>query len=111
VAAITVRRVPEEVHGGLRRLAEARRLSVEALVRVGLAEMVRREAGDTGAAPMTGFGEASGAWGSTGAADATGASTSGVAPGELWGALKGSVHVPAETDLTAPPGESWEAGQ
>jgi hypothetical protein len=28
---------------------------------------------------------------------------------ELWGALKGSVHVPPETDLTAPVAEAWHA--
>ena len=29
--------------------------------------------------------------------------------GDLWGALKGTVHVPTGTDLTAPLGEAWGA--
>jgi prevent-host-death family protein len=30
-------------------------------------------------------------------------------PTPLWGAMKGSVTVPAGTDLTQPTGETWEA--
>jgi len=48
VGAITVRNLPDEVHGGLRLLAEARQVSVESLVRVVLAEAVRRENDEAG---------------------------------------------------------------
>jgi antitoxin (DNA-binding transcriptional repressor) of toxin-antitoxin stability system len=30
-------------------------------------------------------------------------------PAELWGALRGTVKIPPETDLTQPAGEPWEA--
>jgi antitoxin (DNA-binding transcriptional repressor) of toxin-antitoxin stability system len=30
-------------------------------------------------------------------------------PAELWGALRGTVKIPAGTDLTQPTGETWEA--
>ncbi len=106
MGAITIRNVPDEVHGGLRRLAASRQLSVESLVRVALAEVVRQETGGAGSAQVTGFGEASMPWQAAAPGDAT---MSPLPSGELWGALKGSVHVPAETDLTAPLDESWQA--
>jgi len=109
VGAITVRNLPDEVHGGLRLLAEARQVSVESLVRVVLAEVVRRENDEAGPPKIAGFGEASMPWGMTGSRETTGTAMSEGAPGELWGALRGSVHVPAGTDLTAPLDESWQA--
>jgi plasmid stability protein len=103
MSAITIRNLPEDVHAGLRRLAAARGQSVEAFVRNILAEAVQSAAQpDSTPAKATGMSEATFPW------NGPPAGPPRPLP-ELWGALKGSVHIPPGTDLTAPLDEVWEA--
>jgi plasmid stability protein len=98
MSAITIRNLPESVHAGLRGLAAARGQSVEAFVRNTLAEAVQSTAAEGKSTKVTGMSEAGFPW-----------NAPKTAPPELWGALKGSVHIPPGTDLTAPLDEVWEA--
>jgi hypothetical protein len=99
MSAITIRNLPETVHDGLRKIAASDNLSVEALVRNLLAAAAADGAKTTEA---TGMSEAPLPWG----ASPAGAQSMR----ELWGALKGCVQVPPETDLSAP-AETWEAAR
>jgi hypothetical protein len=71
--------------------------------------MVRREGDAPGPAQASGFGEAAMPWGALVPGDPDHSVGPEAAPGELWGALKGSVHVAPDTDLTAPLAERWRA--
>ena len=102
MSAITIRNLPEHIHTGLRGLAAARGQSVEASVRNMLAETVQSAAAkDTHPAKAPGMSEATFTW------NVPQIALQG--PSELWGALKGSVYIPAGVDLTAPLDETWEA--
>jgi hypothetical protein len=106
--AITVRHLPEGVHAALKHQAAVHNRSVEAHVRVILAAHTapppQLNATLPGPKPMcavaNGFAEAALPWG-------------GLKPAtplpDLWGALKGTVHVDPATDLTEPLDEPWEA--
>jgi len=96
--ALTIRNLPDGVHTRLRALAGDAQVSVEAFVRRILAEATAEK--DRNMSP-TGFAEASQPFihAAAGAAAAT--------PPELWGALKGSVFVASQTDLTTSSGEHW----
>jgi hypothetical protein len=87
--AITIRNIPESVHAGLKRRAATSKLSVEELLRRLLSSWV-----DTSADPMQ-----------------TETETLKPKPPypDLWGAMKGTVHIPPDTDLTAPLDEAWKA--
>jgi plasmid stability protein len=98
MSAITIRNLPDGVHNDLRQLAAAANLSVEALVRNLLADATQPSP-----VKLPGMADAGGSWGP--APETAAAQT---AP-ELWGALRGSVHVPAATDLTASTAELWDA--
>jgi plasmid stability protein len=101
--AITIRNLPEAVHTALKHRAAREKLSVEALVRRLLAtEMLARRQDEEGSR-MTGFAELSQPWGHA-------LSVPQSAP-DLWGALRGTVHIPADTDLAAPLDEDWEAAR
>ena len=103
MSAITIRALPDSVHDRLREMASSGNLSVEALVRNLLGEATRRDA-----EKVTGMAEASSRW--IGAPKAGGARAKvPPAPVELWGALRGCVHVPAPADLMAPADEAWDA--
>jgi len=102
--AITVRRLAEETHGGLRRQAAARGVSVEALVRDALARLVAGEQSMTAMTAPPGMAEQAMPWpapapiqGGTGGFES------------LHGALAGRIHSAADTDLTSPIGEQWDA--
>jgi plasmid stability protein len=98
MSAITIRNLPETVHDGLRQMAAANNLSVEALVRNLLATSTE---GAT-VTKATGMSEATAPWGAT--------LSSAQSTTELWGALHGTIHIPASTDLTAP-ADTWEAAR
>ena len=102
MAAITVRSLPEPVHEALRAMAAREGVSVEGLARRLLAAGSRGDVRD-GDMGVTGMAEVSLPWGP--APEAVVAQS----PMELWGALRGSVFVPAGMDLTAPLDETWEA--
>ncbi len=102
MAAIAIRNLPDAVHEALRQRAAERQISLEGLVRMILAEAVAGQA-DAVSPTVSGFAEVSLPWGAP-----------QLSPGadptrDLWGALKGSVHVPGNADLTAPLGEAWHA--
>ncbi len=100
MGAITVRNLPNDVHTKLRHMAADAKVSVEALVRNVLAEavaqMVLLETGQFG------MSEASPQWVHAPAGSGTNAT-------DLFGALRGTILVPPETNLAEPTGESWGA--
>ena len=99
MSAVTIRNLPDSVHDGLRQLAAAAaNLSVEAFVRNLLANATQQSSVN-----VAGMADAEVSWGL--APEKAAAQT---AP-DLWGAMKGCVHVPAGTDLTAGTAEPWEA--
>jgi hypothetical protein len=98
IAAITIRNLPDPVHDALRQMAEACNMSVEGLVRNLLAKAVAQS--EAGESKPTGIAEPPQTW--SGAPTLT-------PPTGLWGALRGTVHIPPGTDLTAPTGALWEA--
>jgi plasmid stability protein len=105
MSAITVRGLGEETRDGLRRQAAARGMSVEALAREALAAVAA--AGEHSMMPMTapaGMAEQSMPW-------PVPAPVHGSATGfeSLHGALAGRIHVAAETNITSPTGEMWDA--
>jgi hypothetical protein len=102
--AITIRNLPESVHATLKQRAATAKLSVEELVRRVLAswagpmgDPIQKESPN-----MHGFSEASAGW------PAPPAQVQASHP-DLWGAMKGSVHVHPDTDLAAPLDELWKA--
>jgi plasmid stability protein len=97
---LTIRSLPEPTHAALKSLAEKRQLSVERLVRGILTEAVTESAGPAGG---SGLAEVSAAYAPPSLKLATGPVAG------LWGALKGTVHVPEGTNLTAPLDEAWLA--
>ncbi len=101
--AITIRNLPETVHTALKQRAAREKLSVEALVRRLLATEMLVSRHEEGGTKMTGFAEISQAWGQSPAVPQP-------AP-DLWGALRGMVHIPAGSDLSAPLDEDWEAAR
>jgi plasmid stability protein len=100
--ALTIRNLPGDVHTRLRERAAAAQVSVEGLIRRTLADVVTAQPEDRKMAP-TGFGEVS-----LPLIHAAANGSAGAMP-ELWGALKGSVRIETDTDLTAPTGEVWSA--
>ncbi len=99
MSAITIRNLPEPVHDSLRQMAASDNVSVEALVRNLLATAAAAGVKTT---EITGMSEAAMPWSvKSAAAQST---------PDLWGALKGTVHVPPETDLSAA-ADSWEAAR
>jgi hypothetical protein len=79
-------------------MAASDNVSVEALVRNLLATAAAAGVKTT---EITGMSEAAMPWNVKSAAQST---------PDLWGALKGTVHVPPETDLSAA-ADSWEAAR
>jgi plasmid stability protein len=98
MSAITIRNLPETVHDGLRQMAAANNLSVEALVR----NLLAATADGATTTKAAGLSEATAPWGATPPPSQSTA--------ELWGALRGTIHIPAATDLTAP-ADTWEAAR
>jgi hypothetical protein len=103
MGAITIRNLAEPVHDLLRHAATARSMSVEALCRVLLTEAMTVDKAAPVSQPQHGFSEAPMAY-----AYPPKAVTAEKLP-DLWGALKGSFHIPAGTDLTKPLDEAWQA--
>jgi plasmid stability protein len=103
MAAITIRNLPDHVHEWLKDSAKAWDMSAEALCRLILGEAISREGKAHLVPPVTGVAEVRASYTGPVTIDAPALSP------ELWGALKGSVHVPPETDLTAPLAEAWHA--
>lgn len=100
MAALTIRNLPDDVHGRLRACAGEAQVSVEGFVRRILAEATAEK--DEAMSPA-GFSKAPLPF-------IHAASGMSAAPlPELWGALRGSVRVAADTDLTAASGEDWPA--
>ena len=112
MAAIAVRNVTDAVHARLREVAAVRGVSVESFVRTVLAEAVLPQEGGLNV-KVTGFSDVSAPW----PAPSSGApwamtprdEAAGSELPELWGALKGSVHVAQGADLAAPMDEAWQA--
>ena len=102
--AITIRNLPESLHATLKQRAAAAKLSVEELVRRILASWAVSGVAtiQKDSAMMPGFSETSAAWPQPPAPAI-------VSHPDLWGAMKGSVHVHPDTDLTAPLDEPWKA--
>ena len=106
--AITIRQLPDHVHAALKQQAASHNRSVEAHVRAILAAYaepaVPNPLPPSGAPHMPeapkGFAEASVPWGNL---------TPASPLPDLWGALKGTVHVNPATNLTEPLDEPWEA--
>jgi plasmid stability protein len=102
MAAITIRNLSDPVHEWLKDRARARTISVEALCRTLLAE-ARVLDGQPGSGPKA-----------SGMADAQAGNSVPPKAGpahkmqDLWGALKGSVHIPTDADLTALLLEAWQ---
>jgi plasmid stability protein len=103
VSAITIRNLPDTVHAALKRRAALEKLSVEALVRRLLAAAMLAPRHDEGTAPMTEFAEIAQPW--------VHAPSASHPAADLWGALRGTVHIPAGTDLAAALDEDWEAAR
>ena len=101
MGAITIRNLSEPVHDWLRGKADERQTSVEALCRLLLADAMVRDTPNLQNGP--GMSEAPMAFVPPAKVTAKQKMTG------LWGALKGSVHVPDTTDLTAPLFERWKA--
>ena len=105
--AITIRGLADETRAGLRRIAAAKGVSVEALARDSLTALARSEDsavivhGQT-TPVLQGFGEQIRGWNMPQQSAAPSFET-------IWGALAGRVHVAPGTDLTAPTGEVWDA--
>ncbi len=100
MGAITIRSLPEDVHTKLRHMAADAKVSVEALVRRLLAEATAQMV-----LPETGqfeISDASPQWVHAPAGSGTNAT-------DLFGALRGTILVPPETNLAEPTGESWGA--
>lgn len=95
MAAITVRNLPGDVHAKLRSLASSKGSSVEALVRTTLAQASH------GAPLSSGFSEMQAPWNGPDVKTST--------PANLWGAMRGTVHLDPAADLSAPTGEVWKA--
>ena len=103
MGAITIRNLAEPVHDLLRQTATARGMSVEALCRVVLNEAMSLDGPARAGQLKPGFSEAPMAY-----AYPPKAVTAQKLP-DLWGALKGSFHIPASTDLTQKLDEAWQA--
>ena len=107
--AITIRNLPSHVHDALRQAAQLQSVSVEGLARRLLAQVenpsVQQAAQDPAMsknpAIPSGMAEHSAPWGAL--------PHPVQSPVELWGALKGTAHVAAGTDLAAPLDEDWDA--
>jgi plasmid stability protein len=102
--AITVRNLPESVHATLKQRAAGGKLSVEALVRHLLATWAALPNTPMQKDPtdMSGFSEAPATWPEP-------PSLVQASHPDLWGAMKGTVHIPPDTDLAAPLNEAWKA--
>jgi hypothetical protein len=102
--AITIRNLPDSVHTTLKQRAVAGKLSVEELVRRVLASWAGNPDNPPQKDPshMSGFSAASATWPAPPSAPQA-------SHPDLWGAMKGTVHIPPGTDLTAPLDEAWKA--
>jgi plasmid stability protein len=99
MSAITIRALPESTHEKLRQRAAAIGQSLESMVRETLAALAAQENKMDQTLTQAGFAEKPLPWPQPGMATFD----------SLWGAMAGMIHVPSDTDLTAPTGEDWDA--